>query len=66
MQMTLQSIGTAHTDAASIPRHWTVSNVEGTLVIDPAYREGLSDIAAVQRIVVLFHFHKSPRSQTIF
>jgi len=60
MQMTLQSIGTAHTDAASIPRHWTVSDVEGTLVIDPAYREGLSDIAAGQRIVVLFHFHKSP------
>ena len=66
MQMTLQSIGTAHTDETSIPRHWTVSDVEGTLVIDPAYREGLSDIAAGQRIVVLFHFHKSPRSQTIF
>ena len=60
MQMTLQSIGTAHTDATSIPRHWTVSDVEGTLVIDPAYTEGLSDIAAGQRIVVLFHFHKSP------
>jgi tRNA-Thr(GGU) m(6)t(6)A37 methyltransferase TsaA len=60
MQMTLQSIGTAHTDAASIPRHWTVSDVEGTLVIDPAYSEGLSDIAAGQRIVVLFHFHQSP------
>jgi tRNA-Thr(GGU) m(6)t(6)A37 methyltransferase TsaA len=60
MQMTLQSIGTAHTDAASIPRHWTVSDVEGTLVIDPAYSEGLSDIAGGQRIVVLFHFHQSP------
>ena len=60
MQMTLQSIGTAHTDAASIPRHWTVSDVEGTLVVDPGYSEGLSDIAAGQRIVVLFHFHQSP------
>ena len=60
MQMTLHPIGTAHTDATSIPRHWTVSDVEGTLVIDSEYREGLSDIAAGQRIVVLFHFHKSP------
>jgi tRNA-Thr(GGU) m(6)t(6)A37 methyltransferase TsaA len=60
MQMTLQSIGTAYTEAESIPRHWTVSDVEGTLVIDQKYTEGLSDIAAGQRIVVLFHFHKSP------
>jgi len=60
MPITLQSIGTAHTDAESIPRHWTVSDVEGTLVIDPRYTEGLSDIAAGQRIVVLFYFHQSP------
>ena len=60
MQMILQPIGKAHTDATRIPRHWTVSDVEGTLVIDPAYSEGLSDIAAGQHIVVLFHFHKSP------
>jgi tRNA-Thr(GGU) m(6)t(6)A37 methyltransferase TsaA len=55
-----QSIGTAHTDAETIPRHWTVSDVEGTLVLDPAYTEGLVDITAGQRVVVLFHFHKSP------
>ena len=60
MPITLQSIGTAYTDAESIPRHWTVSDVEGTLVIDPRYSEGLADIAAGQRIVVLFHFHQSP------
>ena len=60
MSVTLNPIGTAHTKAASIPRHWTVSDVEGTLVIDPAYTEGLADIAAGQRIVVLFHFHQSP------
>jgi tRNA (adenine37-N6)-methyltransferase len=60
MQITLKPIGTAHTDAENIPRHWTVSDVEGTLVIDPNYTEGLSDITAGQRIVVLFHFHKSP------
>lgn len=59
MQVKLHSIGMAHTDARKIPRHWTVSDIEGTLVIDPKYTEGLSDIRAGQRIVVLFHFHKS-------
>ena len=60
MQITLKPIGTAHTDAENIPRHWTVSDVEGTLVIDPNYTEGLSDITTGQRIVVLFLFHNSP------
>ena len=60
MQITLNPIGTAHTNAADIPRHWTVSDVEGALVIDPQYTEALADITVGQRIVVLFHFHKSP------
>ena len=60
MQITLTPIGTAHTDEADIPRHWTVSDVEGTLDIDPEYTEALADITVGQRIVVLFHFHKSP------
>ena len=60
MQVTLTPIGTAHTDATRIPRHWTVSDVEGTLVIDPEYTEALADIQVEERIVVLFHFHQSP------
>ena len=60
MEISLSPIGTAHTDAQDIPRHWTVSDVEGQLVIDPEYTEALSDITVGQRIVVLFHFHKSP------
>ena len=59
MPINLEPIGTAHTDADDIPRHWTVSDVEGTLVIDSKYTEGLSDIIVGQQIVVLFHFHKS-------
>lgn len=59
MPVNLDPIGTAHTDAAAIPRHWTLSDVEGTLVIDPEYTDGLSDISAGQQIVVLFHFHRS-------
>ena len=53
-------IGTVHTAARNLPRHWSVSHVEGTLEILPEYTAGLSDISAGQRIVVLFHFHKSP------
>jgi len=60
MELSLSPIGTAHTDAQEIPRHWTVSEVEGRLVINPEYTEALSDITIGQRIVVLFHFHKSP------
>ncbi len=60
MPVTLTPIGTAHTDATSIPRHWTVSDVEGTLIIDPEYTGALADIQVGERIVVLFHFHKSP------
>ena len=53
-------IGMVHTTARNLPRHWSVSNVEGTLEILPEFTAGLSDINAGQRIVVLFHFHKSP------
>ena len=59
MQVTLTPIGTAHTDATRIPRHWTVSDVKGTLVIDPEYTAALADIEVGERIVVLFHFHQS-------
>lgn len=59
MPIKLEPIGTAHTDADTIPRHWTVSDVEGTLVIDSKYTDGLADIAAGEQIVVLFHFHRS-------
>ena len=60
MQVVLKPIGTATTGADHIPRHWTVSDVEGKLVIDPEFIEGLANIDAGQRVVVLFHFHKSP------
>ena len=53
-------IGFVHTDTKEIPRHWTVSDVEGTLVVDERYLEGLKDIKAGQRIVVIFYFHRSP------
>jgi tRNA (adenine37-N6)-methyltransferase len=60
MGIELRTIGFVRTDAVELPRHWSVSDVEGTLVIDEQYSEGLRDIEAGQRIVVIFHFHRSP------
>ena len=60
MSIELRPIGFVRTDARELPRHWSVSDVEGTLVIDEEYSEGLRDIRAGQRIVVIFHFHRSP------
>ena len=61
MSIELRPIGFVRTDAEVLPRHWSVSEVEGTLVIDEEYLEGLRDIGPGQRIVVIFHFHRSPR-----
>ena len=55
----LKTIGVVRTNAEDIPRHWSVSDVEGTLDINEEYAEGLRDIEAGQRIVVLFHFDRS-------
>ncbi|MFC1515719.1 tRNA (N6-threonylcarbamoyladenosine(37)-N6)-methyltransferase TrmO [Thermodesulfobacteriota bacterium] len=60
MTISMEPIGVMQTDTAKVPRHWTVSDVEGTLVINEKYLKGLKDIQAGQRIVVIFHFHKSP------
>lgn len=56
----METIGVVHTDADNVPRHWTVSDVKGALIIDKKYRKGLRDILPGQQIVVIFHFHKSP------
>jgi len=60
MTIEMEPIGFVSTDAETIPRSWSVSDVKGTLVIDESYLEGLSDIKPGQRIYVIFHFHKSP------
>lgn len=60
MKIELTPIGIVKTDAEKVPRHWTVSDTEGTIVIEEQYRQGLKDIRPGQRIVVLFHFHQSP------
>ncbi|MFZ5563998.1 MAG: tRNA (N6-threonylcarbamoyladenosine(37)-N6)-methyltransferase TrmO [Thermodesulfobacteriota bacterium] len=56
----MRPIGFVRTEARDIPRHWSVSDVKGRLEMDPAYAEALSDIRPGDRIVVLFHFDRSP------
>jgi tRNA-Thr(GGU) m(6)t(6)A37 methyltransferase TsaA len=60
MSIELRTIGFVRTHAEELPRHWSVSDVEGTLVIDEMYSEGLRDIEPGQSIVVIFAFHQSP------
>lgn len=60
MSIELRPIGFVRTDAEEIPHHWSVSDVEGTLVIGDEYSEGLQDVEPGQCIVVIFNFHRSP------
>ena len=66
MSIELNPIGFVSTNATTIPRNWVVSDVEGDLVIEKSYLEGLRDIQIGQRIYVLFHFHKSPQFSAEF
>ena len=66
MNVEMEPIGFAQTNAKKIPRHWSVSDEEGVLVIDEKYLQGLKDIRAGQRIVVIFHFHQSPEFTSQF
>ncbi|HDL08423.1 MAG TPA: tRNA (N6-threonylcarbamoyladenosine(37)-N6)-methyltransferase TrmO [Desulfobacteraceae bacterium] len=59
MCIKMRPIGVVRTDAVKIPRHWSISNVEGHIVIDEKYIEGLKDIRSGQFIIIIFHFHKS-------
>ena len=59
MPIEYEPIGTFHTDATDIPRHWSVSDITGRIIINEIYAKGLKDIQPGQKIIVLFHFHKS-------
>lgn len=60
MKIELKPIGFVRTEVEQVPRHWTVSDAKGSIVVEEQYREGLKDIKPGQRIVVLFYFHQSP------
>lgn len=58
--ITLDPIGYVTTEASSVPRFYSISDVRGELVIDEQYREGLTDMRVGSSILVVFYFHKSP------
>lgn len=60
MKIEFKPIGFIKTAVEKVPRHWTVSEAEGTIIIDDKYEAGLRDIKAGQNIIVLFYFHESP------
>ncbi|MFW6415379.1 MAG: tRNA (N6-threonylcarbamoyladenosine(37)-N6)-methyltransferase TrmO [Thermodesulfobacteriota bacterium] len=60
MKIEFTPIGYLYTQAKSIPRHWSVSDVKGSIVIDQKYESGLKDISKGQAIVVIFYFDRSP------
>ncbi len=59
MKIEFKPIGYVKTDVSTVPRHWTISDVEGMIVIDEIYTEGLKDIKIGQYIIVIFHFRQS-------
>ncbi|MBN1829931.1 MAG: tRNA (N6-threonylcarbamoyladenosine(37)-N6)-methyltransferase TrmO [Deltaproteobacteria bacterium] len=60
MAITFRPIGVMRTEAAEIPKHWSVSDVEGALEIREEYRQGLRDIRPGSLIILFFLFHESP------
>lgn len=60
MKIEFKPIGFVKAAVGKVPRHWTVSEAEGEIVLNEEYAGGLKNIKAGQRIVVLFYFHQSP------
>lgn len=60
MDIVMKPIGYVSHEAKEIPRNYTVSEVEGDLIIEDRYKDGLREIKAGQKIYLLFYFHKSP------
>jgi tRNA-Thr(GGU) m(6)t(6)A37 methyltransferase TsaA len=60
MKYEFKAIGTVRNAESSVPRHWSLSEVEGDLVIQDGFKQGLADILPGEKIVVLFVFHLSP------
>jgi tRNA-Thr(GGU) m(6)t(6)A37 methyltransferase TsaA len=62
----MEPIGFVHTKEGDVPRHWSISDLEGTLEIDKKYKEGLKDIKKGQKIILLFNFDRSDKFSSFF
>lgn len=62
MEIRYDPIGVMHcplTDAETAPRFYTESHVAGVIEIFEPFVQGLNNIDEFDRIVVIFHFHRS-------
>jgi tRNA (Thr-GGU) A37 N-methylase len=62
----MNPIGFVRIDAEKVSRSWRASDVEGALVVDEAYTEGLGDIEPGQRIVVISTSTRAPLSSPTY
>lgn len=60
-EYTFKPIGYVRVKSDNIPRHWSISDVEGEIILEPEYTLGLKDMKKGDKIVVIFCFHKSPK-----
>ena len=60
MSFEIEPIGYVSTEAEEVPRFYSISEVEGRLIIRDEYVEGLSDLQPGDEILVIFYFHRSP------
>jgi tRNA-Thr(GGU) m(6)t(6)A37 methyltransferase TsaA len=58
--ISMNPIGYVRTAARKIPKHFSISKIEGDLVLEDRYLDGIEGIEPGDRIVVLFAFHESP------
>jgi len=59
MEFTFTPIGRMRVYAQNIPRHWSISDIEGELIINSDMIPGIRDIVPGQRLVVIFAFDRS-------
>ncbi|MFW5711958.1 MAG: tRNA (N6-threonylcarbamoyladenosine(37)-N6)-methyltransferase TrmO [Spirochaetota bacterium] len=57
----MRPIGYVATEHSAVPRFYTISDVQGELIIDESLQDGLRDIEVGSTIIVLFYFHQSPQ-----
>lgn len=64
MTISMTPIGIVHSpfaEAEGVPIQAAFSDAEGTLEIFPQYVDGLLDLAGFEYLIVLYHFHLTPK-----
>ena len=63
MSLSIIPIGTIHSPFLSLEgmpiQPSGATDVEGSVILDPSYEEGLEDLDGFSHIILIYHFHKS-------